>query len=1064
MSTAAPSTALAKPAKPKATRPTYTKVEVAPEEDPFLLDLDAIAPLCSETALRDAMHLWNKHYVTHVGLSDDSGELALHGHVAGDAIDQQFDVTLSLDGDAQIQASCGCSPAWRPTLCAHAVAVLLSHGDAPSTSKGVALTAREKAKAERVDLGRRAVRVELVSGDPDFGTWAAQSVVSTSAAVRPFRVQIRHLTEPLNTCDCPDFAVNGLGTCKHIEAVLHRVRLKRPVARQMAVAIVWLDWQCADAPRIGVHVRGTLPLPVASVVRQHFDADGHLLGVLPGAWFSLERSAQRLNPADARVLSLGDDARAWAMRSAEMDARAQRRAKVETELTAHQGQPPWLRARLFPYQRQGVAMLAGQGRALLADDMGVGKTLQAIAAARWLIDNEGVRRVLIVCPASLKSNWSKEIAKFTGLQAQLLTGGHHQREACWRQPATFHVAHYEQVMRHQSLFCGEVTPDLLIVDEAQRIKNWNTLVSAKIKSIPSRFAFVLTGTPLENRLSDLYSLMQLVDPHVLGPLWRFDVDYLVRDERNKLVGYRNLTALRRRLAGVMLRRSREIIADQLPERTEVTHEVPMSARQKQMHDGFLSVAYNYAAILQRRKLTPPEEKLAMAALVQARMACNAAGLIDKVTVGSPKLDELARLLEELAVAGGRKVVVFSQWERMTRMAEEAAQALGLGTVRLHGSVPVDKRGALIDRFEQDPTCQVFLSTDAGGTGLNLQCADALINLDLPWNPAVLQQRLARIHRLGQKRNVLIVLLVAASSYEQRVGQILAGKQHLFTQVMAAEGDDTVGLSTAALAEAMKAVVDLKKDPAATKTAVGDDDDEAQVDEPVPPPPVEEAVPLGPPEETAPIGPGHTGSEPQRGGQSDAAVSTVVSALSSRLGNRLERIVLGRTGLLALVDRADAQDVVIAGEVATPGVAVAVLDLRTYAMLRTMGHLGGQGEGAEATVYERPQAPAEPPLLIASRKKLAAAWTLLENGMADEALQLVCQSMTLALTQRAGLDAPPLTPTLPWMYADLLPRGVVSPAEAASVAQAFGLAAVQAVPEALVRQVAEAAQALIGAGP
>ncbi len=1061
MPTDTPTTALAKPAKPKATRPTYTKIDVAPDQDPFLLDLDAIAPLCSETALRDAMHLWNKHYVTHVGLSDESGELALHGHVSGDAIDKQFDVTLSLDGDAQVQASCACSPQWRATLCAHAVAVLLSHGDAPSTSKGAALTAREKAKAERVDLGRRAVRVELVSGDPDFGTWAAQSVVSTSAAVRPYRVQIRHLSEPLNTCDCPDFAVNGLGTCKHIEAVLHRVRLKRPVAQQTAIAIVWLDWQCADAPRISVRTRGTLPLPVASIARQHFDAEDRLIGGLPGAWFALERSAQRLNPADARMLSLGDDARAWAMRAAEMDARAQRRANVEAELAAHQGQPPWLRARLFPYQRQGTAMLASQGRALLADDMGVGKTLQAIAAARWLIDHEGVRRVLIVCPASLKSNWSKEIAKFTGLQAQLLTGGHPQREACWRQPATFHVAHYEQVMRHQSLFCGEVTPDLLIVDEAQRIKNWNTLVSAKIKSIPSRFAFVLTGTPLENRLTDLYSLMQLVDPHVLGPLWRFDVDYLVRDERNKLVGYRNLTALRRRLTGVMLRRSREIIADQLPERTEVTHEVPMSARQKQMHDGFLSVAHNFAAIMQRRKLTPPEEKLAMAALVQARMACNAAGLIDKVTVGSPKLDELARLLEELAVAGGRKVVVFSQWERMTRMAEEAAQALGLGTVRLHGSVPVDKRGALIERFEQDPSCQVFLSTDAGGTGLNLQCADALINLDLPWNPAVLQQRLARIHRLGQKRNVLIVLLVAAASYEQRVGQILAGKQHLFTQVMAAEGDDTVGLSTAALAEAMKAVVDLQKDPASRKSDKADDIDGDDQDEPVTPPPGEQPVPPGPPEDIKPTGPGHTASDAVRGGESDGTVSTIVSALTRRLGSRLERIVVGRTGLIALVDRADADDVAIAGEVATPEVAVAVLDLRTYAMLRTMGHLGGHNDQAETTVYERPQAPAEPPLVVAARKKLAAARTLVENSMADEGLQLVCQAMSLALAQRAGLDAPPATPTLPWLYADLLPRGVVSAVEAANVAQAFGLAAVPGVPEALVRQVVEGAQALVG---
>ncbi|MBM4343386.1 MAG: DEAD/DEAH box helicase [Deltaproteobacteria bacterium] len=1060
--TAAPSSqpaASGKPAKP--TKPTWTKADVAPEDDPFQLDLDALAPLCSETALREAMRLWHKHYVTHVGLADDAGTLILHGDVSGDSFDTSYTVTLSLDGSAQVVASCDCSPSWRKDLCTHAIAVLLAHGDRPTTTKHAAMSARDRAKAEREDLGRRAVRVELVSGDPDFGTWAARSVVSTAEAVLPYRVQIRHLSDPLNTCNCPDFAVNGLGTCKHIEAVLHRVRRNRPTPRQSAIAIVWLDWQSAEPPQVRVHVRGTLPLTVATLVRQHFGADGSLMGTLPGAWFAMERSAGRLSPQDGRVLSLGDDARGWALRAAEQDAKALRRGKIEAELAACQGQPDWLRARLFPYQRTGVAMLASQGRALLADDMGVGKTLQAIAAARWLMEHEGVRRVLIVCPASLKSGWTKEIRKFTGLDAYTLSGSPKQLGAGWQQPAPFHIAHYEQVARNQSLFCTDLTPDLLIVDEAQRIKNWATKVSAKVKSIPSRFAFVLTGTPLENRLSDLYSLMQLVDPHVLGPLWRFEIDYMVRDERNKLVGYRNLTVLRRRVAGVMLRRSREVIADQLPERTEATHEVGMTPKQRQFHDGFMSTAGNYATIMQQRKLTPPEEKLALAALLQARMACNAAGLIDKVTVGSPKLDELGRLLDELAVTGGRKVVVFSQWERMTRMAEETARALGLGTVRLHGAVAVDKRGALIEAFENDPSVRVFLSTDAGGTGLNLQCADVLINLDLPWNPAVLQQRLARIHRLGQKRNVLIVLVVAASSYEQRVGQILAGKQHLFMQVMAAEGDDTVGLSSAALVEAMRAVVDLQKDAARGPQSEAEEsaDIEVAAEAAAEPPSAEGAPPLQPEESAQP----QAGPRPGQAQQPEAElpeVAAAVTSLSQRLGGRLERIVVGPTGLLALVTRSDPNDALVAGEVSVGAAKVAILDLQTYALLRTMGHLGGDAAEPEKTVYQRPQAPADPPLLVAARRKLQAADALFASDMPDEALSLACQALTLALQRRAAVDSPPALATVAWVYAELLPRGVVTAAEAGQIAQAFGLAASPGVPLVLVQQLLVAAREMV----
>ena len=268
--------------------------------------------------------------------------------------------------------------------------------------------------------------------------------------------------------------------------------------------------------------------------------------------------------------------------------------------------------------------------------------------------------------------------------------------------------------------------------------------------------FVLTGTPLENRIEDLYSLLQVVDARVLGPLWRCLLDFHVTDERGKVVGYRNLSELRQRISSVMLRRNRSLVSDQLPDRTEVCLDIPMIQAQQDIHDSAMSAAGHLANIAKRRPLTPSESNRLMAALQQARMACNAAGLVDKVTEGSPKLDEVSRLLEELCLQSNQKVVVFSQWAMMTEMVESIAHSLGLGFVRLYGGIPTHKRGELMDKFQHDDSIQVFISTDAGGVGLNLQAGSALINLDMPWNPAVLDQRIARIHRLGQKQKVQIL--------------------------------------------------------------------------------------------------------------------------------------------------------------------------------------------------------------------------------------------------------------------------------------------------------------------
>jgi hypothetical protein len=201
--------------------------------------------------------------------------------------------------------------------------------------------------------------------------------------------------------------------------------------------------------------------------------------------------------------------------------------------------------------------------------------------------------------------------------------------------------------------------------------------------------------------------------------------------------------------------------------------------------------HTLARLLQKKYLSEVDRRRILACITNLRMLCDSTFLLDKQTNVSPKLEELAELLRELLGAGPHKVVVFSQWELMLRKAAEVVEGLGVGYTVLHGNVPSKDRRALLDRFRDDPECRVFLSTDAGGTGLNLQAADTVINLEVPWNPAVLEQRIARVHRMGQHRPVQVFNLVVRDSIEERVLRTLEQKRSLFAELFAGTSEEVI---------------------------------------------------------------------------------------------------------------------------------------------------------------------------------------------------------------------------------------------------------------------------------
>lgn len=614
----------------------------------------------------------------------------------------------------------------------------------------------------------------------------------TSASEQTYTVQIRSLTERLNTCTCPDYRTNTIGTCKHIEGVLANLqgefadRWEAYVREAPAITQVYVH----HAER--TTIRHTLPLPTSRRLRElltrYFDADCILQGRITQSLPSLLNELARL-PARERA-------------QVHVEAPVHDASKNQQDIEAAEQQKRWfldqveqgnrslnvIATPLYRYQEEGLLHLTFGRRALLADDMGLGKTIQAIAAAALLRQLRDIQHVLVITPASLKHQWQREIGRFTSLSCQVVEGNQIERRAFYRTPQFFNIINYE-LLRLDEEEIARSRFDLVILDEAQRVKNWRTKTADAVKRLRSPYAFVLTGTPLENRLDELYSIFQVIDPTILGPLWRFNQRYYETERRPsgsyKVLGYKNLDELRHRIAPYVLRRVRDQVLLDLPARLDSNFFVEMTTPQ---WDAYYEYEHRVAKLMaqaRRRPLTPEEHQVLLGSLIKMRLICNALALHDPEIPPqdrektAPKLRELREILGEEVAGNGHKAILFSQWSNMLGLTEPVLEKLRIGFVKLTGDVPSKKRGALIEQFSQDPRCKVFLSTDAGGVGLNLQAASMVVNLDLPWNPAVLDQRIARAHRHGQLHTVNVINLIAKGTIEERMLDTLSAKRAVF---------------------------------------------------------------------------------------------------------------------------------------------------------------------------------------------------------------------------------------------------------------------------------------------
>ena len=652
-----------------------------------------------------------------------------------------------------------------------------------------------------------------------------------------YKVVYRGQDSLWNYCSCMDFKTNQLGTCKHLQAVeLWLEKNQYCVCRDVPpYTSVYLSYKGNRQVRLRIGTDNAEEF--RELAAPYFTPDGVLRPEAVDTVTDFLRDAVRLND----TFRWYPDALGFILEKRD----AKRRLYLLPDIASDAALDTLLKTKLYPYQKEGIRFAFRAGKSVIADEMGLGKTIQAIGTAELMRKCNFISSALIVCPTSLKYQWKKEIERFTDVKAVVVEGNHLVRKELYNAEEFYKIVSYNSICNDIKILKSFYT-DFLIMDEVQRLKNWNTQISRAARHIESQYAVVLSGTPLENKLEELYSIMQFVDQYCLGPYYQFMDRTVVKSETGKVVSYKNLNAIGEQMKEVLIRRRKRDVALQLPGRMDKVLFVPMTEQQRAMHDEYRSIVSQIVYKWTRaRFLSEKDRKRLLLVLSQMRMVCDSTYILDQKSRNDTKVEETMNILKTVFESSDEKVVIFSQWERMTRLIAAELDALGVRYEYLHGGVPSKARKNLVDNFTEQPRIRVFLSTDAGSTGLNLQAASLLINLDLPWNPAILEQRIARIYRIGQEKNIQIINLVASQTIEERMLSTLNFKSSLFEGILD-NGEDTVFLEDSKLEKIMDSIK-MMTDPVETEGNVlaGSDLHPADSEEPRREPATEEALPLVP---------------------------------------------------------------------------------------------------------------------------------------------------------------------------------------------------------------------------
>lgn len=415
----------------------------------------------------------------------------------------------------------------------------------------------------------------------------------------------------------------------------------------------------------------------------------------------------------------------------------------------------------FPYQMDGIAFLYSRSSAILADEMGLGKTMQSITAIRMLLLSGEIRNTLLVCPKPLVTNWVREFRQWAPeIPVAVIQGDFNKRAWVWSNPqAPVKIANYELMLKDSSIIDdSSLHFDLVLLDEAQRIKNRNSTTSEVIRGIPRDRSWALTGTPIENSIEDLVSIFEFLSPgHLRDDMHLKSLGAATRDH--------------------ILRRTKDKVLTDMPPKLFRAADLELTPDQRLSYKAAEEEGIVHLADLGESITVQHVFEL----VLRLKQICN----FDPATGSSAKMERLEADIEEIC-ASGQKAIVFSQWvESLDVIGEKLAR---FNPVHYHGRVPSNKRDAVIDRFKNDPKCgAILMSYGAGAVGLNLQFCHYVFLFDRWWNPAVEDQAINRAHRLGVKQAVTVTRMMAVDTIEQRIDEVLSQKRELLQTLFAETG-------------------------------------------------------------------------------------------------------------------------------------------------------------------------------------------------------------------------------------------------------------------------------------
>ncbi|MBM3405425.1 MAG: DEAD/DEAH box helicase [Bacteroidetes bacterium] len=590
-----------------------------------------------------------------------------------------------------------------------------------------------------------------------------------------YRIFLRDFDHETGYSDCMDARLNKLGTTKHIMYAFSILKENKALFDKLDKTYPFIEVFCdpLNDYKITWHYPHEMSVDEQVLFSKYFKMKKHLDESEIKSFLSFIEESEKYGN-----IMIRPEVRDKVERSFENSVLEGLSKKYHPEYG-------FLNTTLFDYQKEGVEFVLFRKAAIIADEMGLGKTVQAIAVAILKKQIFGFSKTLIICPASLKGQWKSEIEKFSTEKAIIIDGFPDERALQYQNSDFFFfIVNYETVLRDSQVI-NTAGIDFMILDEAQKVKNYETKTASSVKKLNPKHILVITGTPIENRLIDIFSIMSIIDPHFFGPLWEFSYQYCLFDpERpNKINGYYNLQKLNKKLEQIIIRHEKRKVINQLPNLQQIDIMLDLSPLQADYH---ASYAKGIAQIIQKKFLTPYDLQKLQLLLSSMRMVCDSTYLIDDQTNESPKLDELQYiLLEKLDIKNNDcKIIIFSEWVKVHKLIGRILRENNIGFVELNGKVPVKLRRELINKFESNPQFKIFLSTETGGTGLNLQVANILINFELPWNPAKKNQRIGRIDRLGQKSNKLTIYnFITRQSIEQQIAAGLLVKQNLFEGVL-----------------------------------------------------------------------------------------------------------------------------------------------------------------------------------------------------------------------------------------------------------------------------------------